>query len=114
MTKHQGKIVEYIIRRKGYNISQLAIELHIDRRTLYNLFQSQNLKTNFVQKLGKLIGHDFSIELPELFISGELKEETINTDTSNLYQKKYIDLLGNYNVMINKLEQCRKQYPGCC
>ena len=44
MEKHYGQIVEYLVRKNGYSITDLATELDVNRRSIYNYFQNQFLK----------------------------------------------------------------------
>jgi lambda repressor-like predicted transcriptional regulator len=67
--RHHGKIIEYVVRKKGYNIRDLAKALNISRRTLYNLFNQPILDFQVISQIGEIIRHDFSVEFPELFES---------------------------------------------
>ncbi|WP_454802678.1 hypothetical protein [Mucilaginibacter phyllosphaerae] len=115
MTKHYGKIVEYIIRKNGYSLTQLATELKVNRRTMYNWFQSQQLKTSSIQEIGLVIRHDFSNEFPELFVSEDFqKRNVIAANNDNVYKDKYIELLEKHNNLLTKLDDFRKEFPQCC
>ena len=67
--RHHGKIVEYVVRKKGYNIGDLAKSLNIRRRTLYNLFNQPTLDFYIISQIGEVIRYDFSVEFPEFFES---------------------------------------------
>jgi lambda repressor-like predicted transcriptional regulator len=67
--RHHGKIVEYVVRKKGNNISDLAKSLNISRRTLYNLFNQPILDFHIISQIGEVIRHNFSVEFPEFFES---------------------------------------------
>ena len=109
MEKHHGQIVEYIIRKNGYSITDLAAELEVNRRSIYNYFQNRYLKYDVICKIGLIINHDFSKEFPDLFASKkvDLIEENSATfgqpgiHSEELYWKdKYIRLLESYNAVL--------------
>ncbi|MBL4676425.1 MAG: TetR family transcriptional regulator [Mucilaginibacter sp.] len=114
MKKHYGEIIEYTLRKSGYNISDLARELGVNRRTLYNYFKSSTLKRNTVLQIGKLLRHDFSKEFPELFVTSEFEtvpetqltfnpQQVQNPDESLVYKTKYLNLLEKYNELLTGL-----------
>ena len=107
MVKHQGQILEYGIRKAGYNLSELATQLGVNRRTLYNWFLMPTLRVNLIYRVGKIIRHDFSDEFPELSaysdadIQGKPKiHDEILTDEP--WKDKYIGLLERYNDLLHK------------
>ncbi|MBL4675082.1 MAG: helix-turn-helix domain-containing protein [Mucilaginibacter sp.] len=114
MKKHHGEIIEHALRRNGYNISDLARELGVNRRTLYNYFKSSILKRYTILHIGKILRHDFSSEFPELFVSEDFeinneKNVSFNPqltqihEESILYKTKYIELLEKYNALLTGL-----------
>ncbi|AMR32351.1 hypothetical protein A0256_13435 [Mucilaginibacter sp. PAMC 26640] len=107
MENHNGQIVEYVVRRNGYSITDLATELNVDRRSIYNYFQNRNLKYDVIYKIGLLLRHDFGKEFPELFNSEQFDirnrqtQSIITIDKMNAnaeqWKDKYIQLLEDYN-----------------
>ncbi|WP_454802901.1 hypothetical protein [Mucilaginibacter phyllosphaerae] len=106
MSKHQGQIVEYVVRRNGYSLSDLANELKVNRRTIYNWFKSETLRTDIIFNVGKVVRHDFSNEFPEIFVTEEFEfkakyfSPNIETAQENSYKDKYITLLEKYNDLL--------------
>ena len=108
MDKHFGNIVEYNVRKKGFNISELAKALQANRRSVYNWFNQRHLKQEIIVRIGCAIEHDFSVELPELFTrfdfpkikSPIIAPELPDDNDPNLYQDKYIVLLETYNNLL--------------
>ena len=106
MSTHQGRIVEYVVRRNGYSLSDLANELKVNRRTIYNWFKSETLRTDIIFNVGKAVRHDFSNEFPEMFTSEEfeLKPRYLSpkneTAEYSPYKDKYIALLEKYNNLL--------------
>jgi len=102
MNKHHGQILEYQIRRNGFNITDLAKKLKVDRRSLYNWFKSEYLRHDIILKIGLIIRHDFSIEIPEHFDQVEFlikNKVEIHADIVK-YKEMYIALLEKYNALL--------------
>ena len=112
MDKHYGQIVELIIRKEGYSISELARLSVINRKSVYNWFNQKYLKPEIIYNIGCIINHDFSVEFPELFVPEDFnrKEKTGSISNSTpfelnntiVWKDKYIDLLEKYNDLLLK------------
>jgi transcriptional regulator with XRE-family HTH domain len=112
MEKDYGKIVEYIVRKNGYSITELATKLSVNRRSIYNWFNQKDLRTDIIFKIGHIIRHDFSQQFPELFTTEDFKYifnirqpylEQINLYSPNNdenWKDKYIELLEKYNNIL--------------
>ncbi|MDB5000927.1 MAG: hypothetical protein JWR76_2004 [Mucilaginibacter sp.] len=112
MNKHQGQIVEYVVRKNGFSLSELAIALNINRRSLYNWFQAKELKKSIIHRIGCVLRHDFSKEFPELFLSEDFNSiyepkkyrpepaSLINND-DEIWKHKYITLLEQYSQLLS-------------
>ncbi|MDB5063543.1 MAG: hypothetical protein JWP67_3386 [Mucilaginibacter sp.] len=75
MNKHYGQIVEYVVRKAGYNAADLALKTNSNKRNIYHLFQAKNLRTDIIYNIGCIIKHDFSQEFPELFQNKKSEED---------------------------------------
>ncbi|HEY1007826.1 MAG TPA: helix-turn-helix transcriptional regulator [Sphingobacteriaceae bacterium] len=114
MEQHTGAIVERVVRRSGLSITELARRIHVNRRSVYNWFEQKTLKLDIIQKIGCVLGHDFSVEFPEYFDKGELTqmkrlidspmEESAPGQGESVYfwMNKYIALLEKYNELLRK------------
>ena len=115
MEKHYGQIVEYQVRKNGYSITDLATDLDVNRRSIYNYFQNQFLKSDIIFKIGRVIRHDFSKEFPEFFTSEDftpnfkpanlkIVEASLNDNFigEELWKDKYLALLESYNEALLK------------
>ena len=109
MNKHRGQIIEYTVRKNGYSISDLAREVNVNRRSIYNWFNQEHLKKENIFHVGQILRHDFSKEFPELFASDDFKSVTrINihwpVNQSEIdgeeYKNKYLLLLEKYNSFL--------------
>jgi AcrR family transcriptional regulator len=110
MNAHHGQLIEYTIRRNGYSISDLARELCINRRSIYNYFKSPKIRHDVLLSIGKILRHDFSRELPGVFTQAEINHmnnpvkefkypEFISAETDE-YKEKYLSLLEKYNDLL--------------
>ncbi|MDB4919437.1 helix-turn-helix transcriptional regulator [Mucilaginibacter sp.] len=113
MDKHYGQIVELVIRKKGFSISELARLTHMNRRSVYNWFNQKYLKQEIIYQIGIILNHDFSVEFPELFRKEDFSQNLPGLngfsiwDSSNppLWKDKYIELLEKYNNLLrNRIE----------
>lgn len=128
MELHHGQIVERVIRRNGYSISELARLTKVNRRSVYNWFNQKRLKPELIYRIGSVLNYDFSIEFPELFSTDEYeqfiasssfteqlnkqKDEpsdpapppaldvSVDQENPTYWKDKYIDLLERYNQFL--------------
>jgi len=112
MDKHYGQIVELIIRKKGYSISELARLTHVNRRSVYNWFNQKYLRTEIIYRIGCIMKHDFSVEFPEIFTKEDfnlIKSHKITDGDDpifwelpdhHIWKDKYISLLEQYNKLL--------------
>ncbi|GGH18086.1 helix-turn-helix domain-containing protein [Mucilaginibacter phyllosphaerae] len=116
MDKHHGQIIEYVVRKNGYSISDLARNTNVNRRSIYNWFNQKMLRCDVIYNIGCVLRHDFSQEFPEFFTSDDFRATTkkfpyqipnevnVNTNENDLYKDKYLLLLEKYNeLLINEI-----------
>jgi hypothetical protein len=53
MNVHRGRFVEYLVRKRSFNINGLAKSLNINRRTLYNWFSQKDLSLKKIKRIEK-------------------------------------------------------------
>jgi lambda repressor-like predicted transcriptional regulator len=112
MDTHYGQIVEMLVRKKGYSISELARLTHVNRKSVYNWFNQKYLKTEIIYRIGFILKHDFSVEFPDLFTKEDFEgiynykvpdcDDSIFWELPNhhIWKDKYISLLEQYNKML--------------
>ena len=122
---HQGEILQEAIKNSGISITRIVEELGITRPTIYRKFKDDTLDANFVNRVGQIIGHDFSQDftisqqsaLP--FVTQPAKPtvtigvtsrvtppQNIDSDPARqllALQIKYIALLEAYNELLLKV-----------
>lgn len=113
---HRGKIVEYIVRRHPFGLSEISRKLNVSRRTLYNWFEKEDLDMSDIGKIGFAIGYDFSNEFPGVHehSHANLKDqvtEAVRVDRENqavyYWMEKYIRLMEQYNEILS----CKMDNP---
>jgi lambda repressor-like predicted transcriptional regulator len=124
MERHYGQIVELTVRKKGYNITELARLAAVDRRTVYNWFNQKYLKTEIIYRIGTILKHDFSVEFPTLLTGEDFHDSTteqpIGTLDSTLsegresltWKNRYISLLEEYNSLLRKYINVNEKHIG--
>jgi hypothetical protein len=121
MSLHHGKIVEHCIRNLGINISDLARNMSVDRKTLYNWFKQPTLSKDVIKQIGVNISHDFSAEIPGFFSSEEVEApnnsgKIVEANVVNLnapcyhdWQGKYISLLEKHTKLLEFLSEMQNK-----
>jgi transcriptional regulator with XRE-family HTH domain len=107
---HNGEIIELVIRRDKISISELSRKLKVSRKSIYNWFKKENLSIEIINRIGEVLNHDFTNELPEKYeeLNVELKKlkqdsDVIDGHDENLthyWKKKYINLLESYTSLL--------------
>lgn len=109
MANHHGQILEKVVRREGHSISDISRLMKVNRRSVYNWFNQPALRPEIIYRIGCIIKHDFSAELPHIFssedfafgkhqISDDVKVDTVVKD-DDYWKEKYTKLLESYNVL---------------
>lgn len=118
MNINVGHVLEQAVRMERIGISELSRKLKVSRRTIYNWFSQENLNPHIILKVGDVIGHDFTGELPEKFIKNNqhlldaeapplLNANGLNADHNSVYfwMNKYVGLLEKYNELLNLISE---------
>ncbi|WPV02581.1 helix-turn-helix transcriptional regulator [Mucilaginibacter sp. cycad4] len=110
MQKHHGQIVETLIRKKGFSITALAHHSDVSRSMVYQWFNKEKLNAEIIQRIGRIIDHDFSQEFPEYFskqtnnVYDHRSREVLRSNQSrvNVWKDKYINLLEQYVQLLSE------------
>ena len=105
---HMGETLELIIRRNELNLSELAQEVGVDRRTFYYWFKKSVLKESTIDKISRVIkSEDVSNSLKRNIIDPCFEPAprlSINRDGDEYWKDKYLVLLERYTALL-KLER---------
>ena len=106
--EHRGELLEKAIRNSGVPITVLAKRIKKSRRHIYNLFENANIPLETLLEIGKIINHDFTLDLPKLsqFVytlnPNEIPKSDLTSETIEYWKNKYIDLLEKHNILLSK------------
>ncbi|MBL4676723.1 MAG: helix-turn-helix domain-containing protein [Mucilaginibacter sp.] len=105
MNIHNGQTVKFIVYKNHYHIAELARNLNVTRKTVYNWFEDRYLKPAVILNIGSVLRHDFSVEFPHYFTSHDfavLQTPLPNVDSqeSEYYKNQYLKLLEKYNQLL--------------
>ena len=110
--EHVGQIVERVVRRSGISVTELALRMHVNRKSIYNWFAQRYLSFDIVYQIGCVMGHDFLTEFPDnredLCFHSEHTVVNEVIEDADYWKDKYIELLEKYN---NQLESEQNMKP---
>lgn len=99
-----GQTLELIIRKNELNLTELANEVGVDRRTFYYWFKKEVLKESTIQRISRVVNSDgmnnsIRTKLLEPYFSNAV--EIPESKTSDEYWKdKYVELLERYTILL--------------
>ena len=64
-----GAMIEHELRRQERSVSWLARHLACDRRNIYRIFQKDNIDTELLVRISKILKHDFFIDISEIALA---------------------------------------------
>ncbi len=108
MNVHLGEIIQKAVKEKEFPITLLATRLHKSRQYVYNLFQNPDVSTDIIFRIGKIIQHDFTVELkqlaivPDEFILEKLTEPDLKIESAMYWKSKYFELLEEHKLLLKK------------
>jgi hypothetical protein len=104
--QHRGEIVEQAVRKSGLSLTKLATRIGKSRKWLYDSFQNPNLSIEYIVAIGKIIYHDFSMDIVELKNLALIHQPIVQESLENeqFWKNKYIELLEKHNRLLEKKE----------
>jgi hypothetical protein len=106
--QHRGEILQKAVRRSGIPLSKVARGVGKSRTWLYNQFDNKDVPLDILLEIGKLIHHDFSVEIDAFNrISGRVDEdeEEYRAGTAEYWKNKYLTLLEQFNLLLLERER---------
>lgn len=61
-----GALIEEELRRQERSVSWFARHLACDRRNVYRIFRKNNLDTELVMRISRILNHDFFADLSRM------------------------------------------------
>jgi predicted transcriptional regulator len=102
MPTHRGKVLEELIRNKGYSLSQVARHLDISRRTLYNYFEDPQLSWQKLSHIDQILQLNLGSRLTEMRNYYTHHKPTVLNEhlDAEYWRAKYIALLEKYTSLL--------------
>lgn len=115
-TPHHGQAIDFAIKQSHLHLSDVADKMKVNRRTVYNWLQKEQLSDATISRIGDALGFNLYDKYPSVFIKkpaivGAAKPENENNGT---FSDRYIsclernmqlqDLLAKANARILELE----------
>lgn len=63
MKKHAGERVKEVFDASRLSVSEFARRLHCHRQNVYDIFKRQDIDLSLLQRISKVLEHDFVTEL---------------------------------------------------
>ncbi|GAA4316584.1 hypothetical protein GCM10023149_13610 [Mucilaginibacter gynuensis] len=114
MIKHHGQIVERLVRRKNYSITDLARQTSVNRGMVYHWFNQKYLKADIIFQIGCVLEYDFSVDFPEFFTKNDFnnpesyrrQRPTLRApqeqSDAKVWKDKYLFLLEKYSQLLTE------------
>ena len=109
---HRGEIIKHVVHESGYSITTLAKRLKKSRRWVYYIFEKPNVPLDVVLDIGKILHHDFSIEMKgvSLYATVSSPARKVNDprvfdseeDEVTHWKEQYYSLLEKYNDLLER------------
>jgi predicted transcriptional regulator len=106
---HRGEIFQKAVLKSQLSITRVAKLLGVSTRQIYKLYEKEKISNETLVQYGKILGYDFSRDIPELVEFIILKEPQEVYITNAQYREKYFALMEEHLQTIKKLEEAMKK-----
>lgn len=107
--KHRGELLSKAIAKSQLKKVTVAKLFKCSVRYIYDLVEKDIISNDDMLRYGKLLGYDFSIDLPELVEYSMIKEPKEAYIANTQYREKYFELLEKHIIIIEELEKIKKE-----
>jgi len=97
----RGQILEKAVRNSKRSITTLCKEFGVSQRHIYRIFQNDDVSNADFIKWGKILGYDFSKDVPELNEYNLFKEGSVPYGDT-YWKEKYYELLEKTNKLLEE------------
>ena len=101
---HIGEIIKRVVKEKGLSVTEFGKRISKHRRNVYDIFKRESVDTELLQKISKVLEHDFFI----YYNQGGNNELLVIGDNLANY-KKAEKINSEYNHLAEKLAGCEKE-----
>ncbi|MFH2142880.1 MAG: hypothetical protein ABIJ97_10685 [Bacteroidota bacterium] len=93
-----------MVKEKGLSVTEFGKRINTHRRNVYDIFKRESVDTELLQKISKVLEHDFF----KYYNQGDNNELLVIGDNLANY-KKTEKINSEHNQLIEKLAGCEKE-----
>jgi hypothetical protein len=97
---HMGRLLEIAIGKSGLKITDLAIKLGVNRRTLYNWFKMEVIDQLIIDRISNIVKYDFATGKQQVTILQLKTEQSLPLRDDAYWKEKYTKLLERYSDLL--------------
>ncbi len=105
--KHRGELFQKAVAKTQISVTRVAKMLEVSPRQIYKLYEKEKISNEDLVKYGKILGYDFSKDLPELVDFMVLRDPQEVYLTNAQYRDKYFNLMEEYIEQSKELAKFR-------
>jgi len=100
----RGKLLQEKVSKSGISVKVVTNRAGYQRPTYYTHIEKSDLSFDILEKYGKALNYDFSIDIPEMKEYFKSRNPNISNDigSAEYWKSKYYDLLEKYNTLLEK------------
>lgn len=103
---HRGRLLGRIVRSSDMPIKMIMGLMHLSRTTYYNHLKNKDLPLDILNQYGRVIGYDFSQDLPEMLDVEKIQSaEPLTLEEAilqrNSWRDRYYEKLEEYHAYLD-------------
>ncbi len=104
---HIGKLIQKAVKTRGLTVTEFADQIHYSRRNVYQIFEKDNIDTDLLDKIHKVLGDDFlHTYLKERYHLPTINKEQYNEQETTQHNKRLTPpVQTQLNDMIARLQE---------
>jgi hypothetical protein len=104
---HRGQLLKRIVKNSDLSITTIAKRAGYSRATYYNHIEVKSLSLGILERYGNALGHDFSMEIPEISqIKSFTEREPLSIQEAIMqrdqWRSKYFELIEKYKTLLEE------------
>lgn len=100
MSIHIGKIIQRLVKEKGFTVTDFAKKINYSRRNVYEIFEKNTIDTGLLIKIGKLLNDN-------LFLHYISEADILKYKNANTTKEELEDILINLKMEVKKLKDLK-------
>lgn len=98
----RGKLLQEKVSKSGISVKVITNRAGYQRPTYYTHVRKADLSFDILEKYGRALNYDFSIDIPEMKEYFKSRNPNISNDinSAEYWKNKYYELLEKYNKLL--------------